>query len=35
LKCNASRYKQKSDEIESTKGATAKVIWYLPILSRL
>jgi Transposase family tnp2 len=35
LKCNASRYKQKSDKIESTKGANAKVIWYLPILPRL
>jgi Transposase family tnp2 len=35
LKYNASRYKQKSDEIESTKGANAKVIWYLPILPRL
>jgi hypothetical protein len=35
LKYNASRYKQKSDEIEGTKGANAKVIWYLPILPRL
>jgi Transposase family tnp2 len=35
LKCNASRYRQKSDEIESTKSANAKDIWYLPILPRL
>jgi hypothetical protein len=35
LKCNASRYKQKADEIESMQGANAKVIWYLPILLRL
>jgi hypothetical protein len=33
-KCNASRYRPKGDEIESTKGAAAKVAWYLPIIPR-
>ncbi|XP_058760857.1 uncharacterized protein LOC131634221 [Vicia villosa] len=37
-KCNASRYKQRhgesSDDEEVKKGPPAKVVWYLPIISR-
>jgi hypothetical protein len=37
--CNTSRYKgatnQDDDDDEATKGAPAKVVWYLPVLPRL
>ena len=35
-RCGVSRYKQKHSEFESdSKGPPAKVLWYLPVVSRL